>query len=280
MDDNMTERLTSKAFALRKRMLKMCVAAGKGHVTSSLSCIEILVSLYYGGIMRHDPKNPQWEQRDRFILSKGQASPALYTILADLGYFDEDWLDDFAQLNGHFAVHLQNDVPGVEITAGSLGQGFGLAAGLALAYKMNRALPMVYCLIGDGECYEGSIWETAMFAAHNRLNNLVAIVDRNYQCVMDFTENLLALEPIDQKWESFGFRVVRVDGHSFDALLPVLQGLKARPQTRPTVIIADTVKGRGIEPISYAPLWHGCAPRGEAAEECLLALEKGISHVE
>ncbi|NLZ06831.1 MAG: transketolase [Phycisphaerae bacterium] len=274
------ERLTSKAFALRKRMLEMCIAAGKGHVTSSLSCMEILVALYYGNILRHDPRNPQWEQRDRFILSKGQASPALYTILADLGYFDASLLERFARLNGRFAVHLQKDVPGVEITAGSLGQGFGLAAGLALGFQMNRTLQTVYCLIGDGECYEGSIWETAMFAAHNRLNNLVAIVDRNYLCVTDFTEKLVALEPLDEKWRSFGFHVVRVDGHSFDALLPVLHSLKSRPHPQPTAIIADTIKGCGVDCICYDPLWHGCAPRGEAAEECLLALEKGASHVQ
>ncbi|MGE5294007.1 MAG: transketolase [Solirubrobacterales bacterium] len=277
MDDR--KELASKAFALRKRMLEMCIKAGKGHVTSSMSCIEILVSLYYGDVMRHDPKNPKWEQRDRFVLSKGQASPALYTMLADLGYFDPAWLNQFAQLDGRFAVHLQKDVPGVEITAGSLGQGFGLAAGLALGFRMNRTQQTVYCLLGDGECYEGSIWETAMFAAHNRLNNLVTIVDRNYLCVTDFTENLVALEPLDDKWRSFGFNVVRVDGHSFDALLPAFHSLKSRPHSQPTVIIADTIKGAGVDCMCYEPLWHGCAPRGDAAEKCLASLEKGAAHV-
>jgi len=276
---NRSEMLKTKTFELRKRMLEMCIAAGKGHVTSSLSCAEIFVALYYGNIMRHDPKNPQWEQRDRLILSKGQASPALYTVLADLGYFDKAWLNDFAQLNGHFAVHLQKDVPGVEITAGSLGQGYGIAAGLAQAFKMNRTLQTVYCVVGDGECYEGSIWETAMFAAHNRLNNLVTIIDRNYLCVTDFTENLVALEPLDEKWASFGFDVVRVNGHCFDELLGALKPLRSRPATRPTVIIADTVKGCGVDCLCYDPLWHGCAPHGHVADEGLLDLQKGASHV-
>lgn len=268
------EDLIGKSKQIRKEMLEMCIGAGKGHVTSSMSCVDILVALYYGAIMKVRPSEPDWQGRDRLILSKGQASPALYTILADKGYFEKSDLEKFAKRDGKFAVHLQQDVPGVEITAGSLGQGFGLAAGIALGAKMNRDLFTVYAILGDGECYEGSIWETAMFAAHNRLNNLVTIVDRNYMCVTDFTEDLVALEPFDQKWEAFGFNVVRIDGHSFEELLHVLPGLKSRTSERPTVIIADTVKGKGVETLCYDPLWHGCAPQGDVADQCLLDLSR------
>lgn len=267
-------KLSKKSFEIRKTVLEMCVKAKTGHVTSSLSCIDIMVALYYGNIMKFDPKNPKWEERDRFILSKGQASPALYVILADVGFFDQKELNNFAQTDGKFGVHLQHDVPGVEITSGSLGQGFGVAAGLALGAKMNRELHLVFTLLGDGECYEGSIWETAMFASHHNLNNLVAIIDRNYLCVTDFTENLIELEPMEDKWSSFGWDVRRLDGHSFKSMLDVLSTIRSRRSSKPLMIIADTVKGEGIECLSNIPLWHGVAPKGKDAEACKIDLER------
>lgn len=262
------QELGKKAFQIRQDMLEMCIKAGTGHVTSSLSSIDILVTLYYGGILRVDPGNPKWEGRDRFLLSHAQVSPALYAILGDLGFFDKKESGRFAQKNGKFGVHLQSDVPGVEITAGSLGQGFGIAAGVALGARMSRELYMVFTLIGDGECYEGSIWETAMFAGHHRLNNLVAIVDRNYMCVTDFTENIVALEPMEDRWRSFGWDVARINGHCFESLLNALKPARSRRSSRPLVVIADTVKGEGIESISNVPLWHGTAPKGEDADTC------------
>lgn len=268
------KHLRKKSHQLRRTVLDMCTAAGTGHVTSSLSCVEILVALHHGGVLRIDPQNPDWPERDRFILSKGQASPLLYATLADMGFFPQADIDAFARAGGKFGVHLQHSVPGVEITSGSLGQGFGLAAGLALGARMNRELHLVFTLIGDGECYEGSMWETAMFAAHNNLNNLVAIMDRNYLCVTDFTENLVALEPMDKKWESFGWEVRRVDGHCFASLLGVLDGVRSRRSRKPLMIIADTVKGKGIERISDVPLWHGSAPAGAIADACRNDLER------
>jgi len=265
--------LKQKANELRKEMLKMCIDAGKGHVTSSMSCMDILIALYYGGVMNFRPEDPDWPKRDRLVLSKGQASPALYTILADLDFFGKKDLETFARTHGKFAVHLQKDVPGVEATVGSLGQGYGLAAGMALAAKMINELHFVYTVLGDGECYEGSIWETAMFASHNRLNNLITIIDRNYLCVMDFTENLLALEPLGKKWQSFGYNVFEINGHSFEELMPILIRLKSHPSEHPTVIIADTVKGKGVDSLCYDPMWHGCAPSGEIANNCLCELE-------
>ena len=276
-DENFITSLKKKAYELRKNVFNTCVKAGTGHVTSSMSCMDILTVLFYGNILKYDPKNPNWGKRDRFILSKGQASPALYNVLGDLGYFPIKELDRFAQKDGKFGVHLQKDVPGAEITSGSLGHGFGIAAGLALGAIMNRELHMVFSLLGDGECYEGSIWETAMFASHNRLNNLVAIVDRNSLCVTDFTENIVSFEPLDDKWKSFGWNVTRINGHSFEELLEALSDVRSRRSVKPSVIIADTVKGNGIENMCYQPLWHALVPKGDdekAARICLKMEEK------
>ena len=267
-------KLRKKSQQIRALTLETCIKAQTGHVTSSLSSIDILVALYYGNVLKVWPKQPERPERDRFILSKGQASPALYTILADLGFFPKKELDKFAQKNGKFGVHLQKDVPGVEITSGSLGQGFGIAAGIALGAKINRDLYMVFTLLGDGECYEGSIWETAMFASHNHLNNLVAIIDRNYLCVTDFTENLVELEPLDDKWRSFGWDVRRIDGHSFDEILDIFERVRSRESRKPMLVIADTVKGQGIESICYNPLWHGMAPKGEEIDICRKELKR------
>ncbi len=274
----MNDQLKKKAWEIRRHVLKMCVKAGTGHVTSSMSCVDILTVLYRGCVMRHDPANPTWPERDRFILSKGQASPALYVVLADCGYFSMKDLDGFAQEDGKFGVHLQNSVPGVEITCGSLGQGFGFAAGVALGAKMNRDLFLTFTLLGDGECYEGSIWETAMFASHNHLNNLVAIVDRNYLCVTDFTENIVSLEPMADRWRSFGWDVICVDGHSIPELLKALDRVRSRKSTKPTAIIADTVKGEGVESFCYQPVCHGIAPKGEQAKKALEELERRCSY--
>ncbi|HOO77051.1 MAG TPA: transketolase [bacterium] len=258
--------LEDKALHIRNLVLDMCSRGGTGHVTSSFSCTEILVTLFYGGLVRFDPNDPHWAGRDRFILSKGQASVILYPILADLGFIPKDYLDSFIQADGKFGVHLQHDIPGAEITAGSLGDGFGIAAGMALAAKHDRRRNLVFTLLGDGENYEGSIWETAMFAAHNRLNNLIAIIDRNYICATDFTEDMVALEPLDEKWRAFGWTVKRVDGHSFRELLEALDGVRSRRTSKPLMIVADTVKGKGVSFISDDPMWHSCAPKPEEAE--------------
>ncbi|MDZ4246059.1 MAG: transketolase, partial [Dehalococcoidia bacterium] len=196
--------LEKKANYIRNQILDMCVRAGTGHITSSFSCTEIMVALYYAGILRYDPANPEWEGRDRFVLSKGHASVILYPVLADLGFFPESELERFCQADGIFGVHLQNDVPGVEITSGSLGHGIGIAAGLAMAARMNNESHFIFTLLGDGECYEGSVWESALFASHNQLNNLIAFVDRNGLSAINFTEKAVRLSPMDKKWEAFG----------------------------------------------------------------------------
>jgi transketolase len=264
--------LEKKANYIRNQVLDMCVRANTGHVTSSFSCAEILVALYHGRILRYDTSNPKWEDRDRFVLSKGQASPLLYAILADLGFFPENELWKFCEADGMFGVHLQNDVPGVEITTGSLGHGLGIAAGMALAAMMDKKNYMVFTLLGDGECYEGSIWEAAMFAGHHELNNLVAIVDRNYLCATDFTENCVRLNPLDEKWKSFGWKVITIDGHSFEDIFSALADVRSRRTNSPLLIIANTVKGKGVSFMENIPLWHGIAPQGKEAEMAKMEL--------
>ena len=281
------QSLQQIALRLRKRILTMCAKAGTGHLTSSYSCIEILTALYHGGILRHDPACPDWSDRDRFILSKGQASPALYAVLADRGYFPDEWLDGFAQVGGRMGVHLQQSVPGAEITCGSLGQGFGMAVGMALAAKMDGKGHRIFTMLGDGECWEGAVWEAAAFAAHHRLNNLVAIIDRNQMSVMGKTEEIVALEPLAVKWRAWGWDVSQwgghddpdiprhpwdhedprsLSGHRFDDLFWAFKNLM-RDNTltfdRPKVIIAETIKGKGIPEIEGQALWHGVAPKGE-----------------
>jgi transketolase len=263
------EKLEEKCLYIRNQIYDMCVNAQTGHVNSAFSCVEILVALYQGGILRVQPEDPQWKDRDKFILSKGQASVALYPVLADMGFFPEEELNHFAQAKGIFGVHLQNTVPGVEITTGSLGHGFGVAAGMAFAAKtdkMDQENPAgVVALLGDGECWEGSMWETAMFASHYRLNNLTAIVDRNYLSAIDFTEDIVALEPLDEKWKSFGWRVVHIDGHSLPEIFGAMNGFRSRRNNQPLCIIADTVKGKGVGFLSDSPRWHSKAPQGEKA---------------
>jgi transketolase len=267
--------LKKKAKNIRSLILEMCVGAGTGHVSSSFSCVEILVALYYGKILRYDLARPQWPGRDRFILSKGQASPLLYAVLADLGFFAKSQLSKFCQARGPFGVHLQKDVPGVEITAGSLGHGLGIGAGLALAAKMDKKRYLTFVLLGDGECHEGSVWEAAMFAAHNKLDNLVAIIDRNQLCATGFTEAMVKLDPFAGKWEAFGWEVILVDGHSFEEIIPALSRARLKHNGKPLMIIADTVKGKGISFMENHPRWHGMAPQGKQARLARAELSGG-----
>lgn len=261
-----TKNLEAKANQLRHLILDMCVKAGTGHVTSSFSCAEIFTALFYGGVLRYDVSNPEWDERDRFILSKGHASVILYPVLADLGYYSKDELDKFCMVDGIFGVHLQDSVPGVEICSGSLGHGIGIAAGLALAARMDKKSHMVFTLLGDGECYEGSVWESAMFAGHHKLNNLVAIVDRNHLCATAFTEETVQLDPLDKKWEACGWKTVTIDGHSFEDIFAALGDYRTPKRAEPLVIIANTIKGKGVSFMENRPLWHAVAPRGKEAE--------------
>ncbi|OGO04833.1 MAG: transketolase [Chloroflexi bacterium RBG_13_54_9] len=266
------DRLPKQARWLRQQILEMCVRAGEGRLASSLSWVEVAVALYYGGILRFDPANPQWEERDRFVLSKGQGVVALYPILADLGFFSKAELDKFCQPAGMLGPY-GHDIPGVEALWGSVGHGLGVAAGLALAAKMDRKLYMTVVLLGDGECYEGSTWEAAMFAGHHELNNLVAVVDRNWLCTIDFTENCLRLNPLDDKWRAFGWDVTTIDGHCFEEIFAAFENFRSRRSNKPLVVIANTVKGKGLSFLEYNPMAHIIIPSGEQLERAREELE-------
>lgn len=257
------ERLKRKARWVRRQVLKMCIAAGAGHIAPAFSCIEILVALYYGNILHFKPKRLRWKGRDRFILSKGHGCAALYAILADLGFFSVSELKSFCQAGSRLGGHSESNVPGIEVFTGSLGHGFSIGAGMALAAKLDRKKYITVVLLGDGECQEGSVWEAAMFAAHHRLNNFVAIVDRNKLQAIDYTEEAVRLEPFPKKWESFGWEVRIVDGHSIEEIISAFDGVRYRRSNRPLAIIALTTKGKGISFMENKPVWHYRVPAGK-----------------
>ena len=244
-------------------MLEMIVSAGHGHVGGSLSCTDILVSLYHGAGLRFDHQNPEWDERDRLIFSKGHSVEALYAVLADVGFFEVEELASYGRSGSRLGGHADGAVPGVEVSTGSLGHGLGIGAGLALAAKLDRRDHMTVVIMGDGECYEGSVWEAAMFASHQKLNNLVAVVDRNGQITLDYTEECNQLEPFADKWAAFGWETCVVNGHSFEELSNAFQHMKDRRSQRPLVVIANTIKARGISGMEGDLNWHHNVPSGE-----------------
>ncbi len=277
MSEERITLLKQKAKWVRREVLEMCFGANCGHLVSSFSCTDILVALYYGGMLHFDPANPAWDERDRFVMSKGHGAIALYPILADLGFFSKDELSKFCQRDGMLGVHPDNRIPGIEVLAGSLGHGLGIAAGLALAAKMDKRDYATVVLLGDGECYEGAVWEAAMFAGHHQLNNLTGIIDRNGLSVTDFTENSLRLNPLDRKWRAFGWDTTTIDGHSFVELLRTLVNLRSRSSTKPLMIIAKTIKGKGVSFMQNNPLCHTMVPNDEQIDIARRELSGGAS---
>jgi len=265
--------LEHKAAALRLRVLETALAGGKGHVPPAFSWMEIGVALFHGGLLRQRPRDPTWAERDRFILSKGHGCLTLYAILADLGYFPPAELDRFVADGALLAGHPDPAIPGVEVVSGSLGHGLGIGAGLALGARADGADWAVVTLLGDGECHEGSIWEAAAFAGHHRLGNLVAIVDRNRLCATDFTERVLALEPLADRFAALGWEVQSVDGHAIPALLAALGDLRGRREGAPRAILADTVKGKGVSFMEASADWHHRMPRGDEVTRARAEIE-------
>lgn len=249
--------LVRKAKDLRKTVLEMCYAHG-GHISTCYSYVEILVALYYGGVLRHDPQQPDWPGRDRFILSKGHGETLMFAALADMGYIPEEWTrtsyrHGLCRLGGH----VDRITAGIEVTTGALGHGLGVTCGLALAALKKGADTNHFVLLGDAECSEGSVWEAALFAAQWKLGNLIAIVDRNRIGSLDFTANYIALEPFADKWRAFGWDVVEVaDGHDFEQLLAALPTRRPNSADRPLVVIAHTIKGKGVSLFENDPCWH------------------------
>lgn len=265
--------LIEKSYKMRKRYLEIFTDLGIGHVTSAFSTTEILVTLYYT-IMRYQTDNAEWEDRDRFVLSKGHGAGMLFPIFEDLNFLPSDKLKESMQIGGDLSVLRSFFYPGFEFYGGSLGIGLGLACGLAKGARLNRRDWLTFCLVGDAECYEGAIWEAAMFAGHQHLNNLVAIVDRNYLGCSDFTENMLSLEPFADKWRACDWDTAEVDGHDCQAIYTVLRDIRSRHSKKPLCIIANTIKGHGLSYMENIPLMHGHIPSGEETKRAFQELEQ------
>ena len=260
-------RLTEISKNTRKLILETVTEAGSGHPGGSLSAVEILVTLYFYK-MKHDPKNPSWEDRDRFILSKGHASPLLFSILAQARYFPIEELKTFRKINSRLQGHPDFKAPGVEYPGGSLGIGLSVAVGMALAARLDNKSHRIYTLLGDGELQEGQVWEAALTAAKYRLDKLTAIVDRNGIQQDGLTEQIMPLEPLAAKWKAFNWNVIQIDGYNFEQIINALEKAE-NTINRPTVIIAHTTKGKGVSFMEWSPEWHGKAPKKESLEKII-----------
>jgi transketolase len=269
--DLSTAELQEVARKLRRHVITMIATAGSGHPGGSLSAADIIAALYFK-VMRHDPDNPQWPERDRFILSKGHAAPILYAALGEAGYFPVAELSTLRKLDSRLQGHTDRITPGVEMSAGSLGLGLSFAIGVALAARLDSRNHRTFALLSDGECEEGQTWEAALSAAHFRLDNLTAMVDCNGIQLSGRTCDIISLEPVAQKWRGFGWHVIDIDGHDIDQILAAL--LKAETtKGGPTVITARTVKGKGVSFMENNVEFHGKAPTREEAEKALKELE-------
>ncbi|MGQ9488699.1 MAG: transketolase [Armatimonadota bacterium] len=266
------EQLERTARKLRRHIVKMLAIAGSGHPGGSLSAIDILTALFFGSVMRYDPQNPRWEDRDRFILSKGHGVPALYAVLAEAGFIPEEWLWQLRKIDtpmqGHPSV---KDLPAVEASTGSLGQGLSIGLGMALAARLDGKSYRVYVMIGDGESQEGQVWEAAMAASHFRVGNLTAILDYNHFQLDGAIGEIMSIEPIAAKWEAFGWAVREIDGHNMREILAALQWAK-EPREQPSIIIAHTVKGKGVSFMEGNNEFHGKAPTPAELEQALAEL--------
>ena len=257
--------LEAVAREIRLRVLDMFVRSGKGHYGGCFSVTDILVTLY-GKVLRVDPARPSWPDRDRLVLSKGHANAALCAVLGRYGFFDPAELATYAQAGSRFGMHVDmHSVPGCEMSAGSLGHGLPVAVGMALAGRADRRDYRVYAVLSDGECDEGSVWEGVLVAAHQKLDNLTVIVDRNRLCLDGPTEEILNLEPFAAKWRSFGWHAIECDGHDFRQLYASLQEARAT-RGRPTVLVAITVKGKGVSFMEGNPDYHSNVLAGQLLE--------------
>ncbi len=283
---NMTDikELEKKAREIRKDILIMLEKAGSGHSGGSLSVVEILMTLFYYK-MRHHPKEPDCEERDRFFLSKGHVCPALYTVLAHVGYFPKEELLTLRKFGSRLQGHPdRKKLPCLESSSGSLGQGLSLANGTALAFKLDKKPNRVYCLMSDGEQQEGQIWEAAMTAVHFKLDNVCGIIDYNKLQIDGFVKDVKGIEPFADKWKAFGWHVLEVDGHSFKELMDALDKAET-VKARPTCIIAHTIKGKGVSFMENRVEWHGVPPKKDQLELALKELvleptEEQMEHAE
>ncbi|WP_245537814.1 transketolase [Tsukamurella paurometabola] len=265
---------------MRLETVRLSRIAGAGHYTSSFSAAELFAALYYS-VMNYLAAEPKWADRDRFVLSKGHAAIGLYPVLADVGFFPESALDDYTRLGSPFGDHPDmKKIPGIDFSSGSLGHGLSIAVGMALAGRVGARPYRTFCMLGDGELHEGQVWEAANAAGHYRLGKLVAIVDRNRLCIDGFTDDVMSVEPIEDRFAAFGWQAHRVDGHDVGALLDLFDALPDDPDGPPQVIVADTVKGRGVKLMEYNPDWHVGNLVGTDYDDVIAELQAGLRPLE
>lgn len=267
-----TAELEVAARRIRRRSVEAIAAAGVGHFGSTLSCADLLAVLYHHSL-RLDPEQPEWPERDRFVLGKGHVAVGAYVCLAELGFFPDQWLDRFCDIDGPLDDHPDmNLVPGWDFSSGSIGHGLSVGVGFALAGRLQRRSHRTFVLMGDGELNEGQSWEAAMSAAHYRLGNLVAIIDRNELSLDGRVQDVMSVEPIQDKFAAFGWDTVRVDGHDLHAIRAALDAVPAVDEQTPTVIVADTIKGRGVPFMEGDADWHMGGLGPEDRDRVLTAL--------
>ncbi len=272
--------LEEKAKFIRTETVRLSRIAGAGHYSSTFSCAELLATLYYDQ-MRLEPGQPEWPERDRFVMSKGHAAIGLYPVLADLGFFDPSELDTYTRLGSNYGDHPDmKKVKGIDFSSGSLGHGLSIGVGMALAARMTQRDYRTYVMLGDGELSEGQIWEAANSAGHFGLQNLVAIVDRNGLSIDGHTEDIMTVEPMEDRFAAFGWNVQRIDGHDLNAVREAFARLPSARDGRPQVIIADTVKGRGVAHMEMSLDWHVGNLVGEDYDAVMAELEAGLKPYE
>lgn len=278
MEKSKLQELSIQATKARLLAVKMVHDAASGHPGGSLSCMDVLTTLYFD-VMHVDPNQPQDPDRDRFVMSKGHCSPAVYSVLALRGFFPEEDLKMFRSIDGHMSGHVEMHVPGVDMSTGSLGQGISAAVGMALGGKYNKKNYRVYAIMGDGEIAEGQVWEAMLTAAKFKLDNLCAVVDVNGLQIDGKTEDVMPTEPLDQKFEAFGWHVIKIDGHDYEAIenaFAEAESIKGKP----TMILAKTIKGKGVSFMENDAGWHGKAPNDEQYTQAKAELEARLQELE
>ena len=264
--------MEERAKVIRRHVVRMLARAGSGHPGSSLSTVDLLVALFYNKL-KHNPQQPAWPDRDRFVLSKGHGCPALYAVLSEMGYFGIDKLDTLRQFGSILQGHpCMKTTPGIEISGGSLGQGLSVGLGIALAAKLDKKDYRTYVMLGDGEIEEGQVWEAAMAASHYKADNLCAIIDQNGLQIDGFIHEIMSSYPIPDKWRGFGWHVIEINGHDYKAISSAYDEAE-KIKGRPTVIVAKTIKGKGVSFMENQVDWHGKAPSKEEAERALAELK-------
>jgi transketolase len=267
LDADQLKRMANK---IRIHVIEMTSEAGSGHPGGSLSSAELFAVLYFN-VMNHNPKDPEWSERDRFVLSKGHVAPALYAALAESGYFPKDELLTLRKIGSRLQGHpARGKLPGIEVSTGSLGQGLSMSCGMALAAKLDKKDTRIYCLVGDGELQSGQNWEAMMLASHYKLNNLTMFVDRNHLQIMGNTEKTLSIDPLAAKLKAFGLKVMSIDGHNVKKIISACK--KARSSATPTAIILNTIKGKGVSFMENNADFHGRSCKPDEREKALKEL--------